>query len=128
MNENALGKTEARLLNAPLGRHIILELFTDDRELLNDEKRIMAMLEKAAEEGNVTVVGRTSATFNPHGVTAVLLLAESHISIHTWPEYGYAAVDIFTCGGDADKVLEAILRESKAKKHIILHDIPRGEF
>ncbi len=122
-----MGITQARLLNAPLGRHLIVEIYTKDREFLNDEKRIMKALEEAANAGEVTIVGRTSATFNPHGVTAVLLLAESHISIHTWPEYGYAAVDIFTCGGNPDKILEKIVEVSKSHRYEVLQDIDRGK-
>ena len=120
--------TEARLLDAPLGRHIIVELFTDDIDFLKSEDRIMKALESAADAGEVTVVGRTSTTFNPHGVTAVLLLAESHVSIHTWPEYGYAAVDIFTCGGKPEEVLKELLKQSNAKKYDVLQDIDRGKF
>ena len=127
--EKDLSRTKnASILDAPLGRHIIVELFTDDIEFLKSEDRIMKALERAADAGNVTVVGRTSTTFNPHGVTAVLLLAESHISIHTWPEYGYAAVDIFTCGGNPDAVLDELLRLANTKKYEIVQDIDRGKF
>ncbi len=118
---------KARVLDAPLGKHIIVELFTEDREFLNNEKKIMEALEKASQEGEVTVVGRASTTFNPHGVTAVLLLAESHISIHTWPEYGYAALDIFTCGGNPEKILRKIVEEAKCT-HVKIKRINRGEF
>ena len=128
MEKNALGISKARLLNAPLGRHIIVELFTEDRDFLNNEKRIVEAMERAADKGEVTIVGRASATFNPHGVTAVLLLAESHISIHTWPEYGYAALDIFTCGGNPEKILESFVKDSKAYEYKIVQDMDRGEF
>ncbi len=128
MEKDLLRTENASVLDAPLGRHIIVELFTDDIEFLKSEERIMKALEKAAEAGNVTVVGRTSTTFNPHGVTAVLLLAESHLSIHTWPEYGYAAVDIFTCGGNPEAVLDELMKQANARKYDVVQDIDRGKF
>ena len=79
-------------------KHFLLELYRCDREKLNDESFLRCILNRAAKLANATVLNLISNKFEPQGVTAIALLAESHISIHTWPESNYSAVDIFTCG------------------------------
>ena len=79
-------------------KHLLLELYRCDREKLNDESFLRCILNRAAKLANATVLNLISNKFEPQGVTAIALLAESHISIHTWPESNYSAVDIFTCG------------------------------
>ena len=79
-------------------KHLLLELYRCDCEKLNDESFLRCTLNKAAKLANATVLNLISNKFEPQGVTAIALLAESHISIHTWPESNYSAVDIFTCG------------------------------
>ena len=79
-------------------KHFLLELYKCDYEKLNDESFLRCTLNKAAKFANATVLNLISNKFEPQGVTAIALLAESHISIHTWPESNYSAIDIFTCG------------------------------
>ena len=79
-------------------KHLLLELYRCDCEKLNDEYFLRCVLNRAAKLANATVLNLISNKFEPQGVTAIALLAESHISIHTWPESNYSAVDIFTCG------------------------------
>ena len=79
-------------------KHILLELYKCDFDKLNDESFLRCSLNKAAKLANAKVLNIVSNKFEPNGVTAIALLAESHISIHTWPESNYSAVDIFTCG------------------------------
>ena len=79
-------------------KHLLLELYRCDCEKLNDESFLRCILNRAAKVANATVLNLISKKFQPQGVTAIALLAESHISIHTWPESNYSAVDIFTCG------------------------------
>ena len=79
-------------------KHYLLELYRCDYEKLNDESFLRCTLNNAAKLANATVLNLISNKFEPQGVTAIALLAESHLSIHTWPEENYAAVDIFTCG------------------------------
>ena len=79
-------------------KHLLLELYRCDREKLNDESFLRCILNRASKLANATVLNLISNKFEPQGVTAIALLAESHISIHTWPESNYSAVDIFTCG------------------------------
>ena len=84
-----------------VGTHCILELLDCPAGRLNDETFIRDAVEHAARDSRSRLLHLTSHPFQPHGVTAVALLAESHLSVHTWPEHGYAAVDLFTCGDEA---------------------------
>ena len=79
-------------------KHLLLELYRCHYDKLNDESFLRCALNRAAKLANATVLNLMSNKFEPQGVTAIALLAESHISIHTWPESNYSAVDIFTCG------------------------------
>jgi S-adenosylmethionine decarboxylase proenzyme len=81
-----------------LGKQILAEFFNCNTAILNDSQLIEAYMKKAALECGATIISSTFHTFNPHGVSGVVVIAESHLAIHTWPEYGYAAVDVFTCG------------------------------
>ena len=81
-----------------LGYHVLLELRECNPALLNDLNYIRQAMLTAARDVGATVVGESFHRFSPQGVTGILAIAESHISIHTWPEYGYAAADIFSCG------------------------------
>ncbi len=83
-----------------LGFHSILELYDCPPELLDDEIQVRDFVREAALRAGCTVLGELCHRFDPQGVTALMLLAESHISVHTWPEVGYVAVDVFTCGTD----------------------------
>ncbi len=83
---------------SPQSKHLLLELYKCDYEKLNDESFLRCTLNRAAKLANATVLNLISNKFEPQGVTAIALLAESHISIHSWPESNYSAVDIFTCG------------------------------
>ena len=81
-----------------LGLHLLLELNECNPKLLNDVDFIREALLSTAQEVGATVVGEAFHRFSPQGVTGILAIAESHISIHTWPEFAYAAADIFACG------------------------------
>ncbi len=80
------------------GKHCILELYDCDRLKLNDEAFLRTCITNAAKNSGANLLNLITHKFEPQGVTGLALLAESHISIHTWPEHGYAAVDVFTCG------------------------------
>jgi len=81
-----------------LGRHLLLELKDCNREVLNDLDFLKDCLRDTAEKIGATVVNECYYQFTPHGISGVVIIAESHLCIHTWPEHNYAAVDIFTCG------------------------------
>ena len=102
-------------------QHLLLELYKCDYEKLNDESFLRCILSRAAKLANSTVLNLISNKFEPQGVTAIALLAESHISIHTWPESYYSAVDIFTCGQNMMPELASqyLIEALKAKEHFL---------
>jgi S-adenosylmethionine decarboxylase proenzyme len=113
-------------LNA-LGRHLLLELHDCNREALDDTDRIRDVMLKAAIDCGAVVLGNQFHHFNPQGVSGVIVIAESHLSIHTWPEYGYAAVDVFTCGTAVNPEIaaEVLINGLSAKNHSLM-EVPRG--
>jgi S-adenosylmethionine decarboxylase len=110
-----------------LGRHILLELYDCDCEILNDHARVEQIMKDAALAAKATIVNSTFHRFNPHGVSGVVVIAESHLAIHTWPEYGYAAVDLFTCGEEIDPWIahHFVAEHLKAKRKTSL-EMKRG--
>ncbi len=110
-----------------LGKHLLLELKDCDREVLNDLSFLKGILTAAANEAGATVLGESFHQFAPHGVSGAVIIAESHLFIHTWPECGYAAVDIFTCGDSVqpEKAAQILISKLEAKNHSIL-EIQRG--
>ena len=102
-------------------KHLLLELYRCDYEKLNDESYLRCTLNRAAKLAKAIVLNLISNKFEPQGVTAIALLAESHISIHTWPESNYSAVDIFTCGQDMMPELASqyLIESLKAKEHCL---------
>ena len=89
-------------MHAPIGTHYLLELSDCPRAVLDDAAGIRETVRAAADAANATLIDLRLKRFEGAGVTAIALLAESHLSVHTWPEHGYAAVDIFTCGEQSD--------------------------
>ena len=102
-------------------KHLLLELYRCDYEKLNDESFLRCTLNKAAKLAKATVLNLISNKFEPQGVTAIALLAESHISIHTWPESNYSAVDIFTCGQNMlpELASQYLIEALKAEEHFL---------
>ncbi len=96
-----------------VGNHILADLYGVDAGLLRDGKALESLLRKAAVDAGARVLSSHFHSFGEGaGITGVVLLAESHISIHTWPESGVAVADIFMCGAsDAERALEILLRE-----------------
>jgi len=113
-------------LNA-LGKHLLLELKDCNKEVLNDLSFLKSILPAAASEAGATILGESFHQFRPQGISGVVIIAESHLFIHTWPECGYAAVDIFTCGDSVrpGKAAQILIRKLGAKSHSIL-EIQRG--
>ncbi len=85
-----------------LGHQLLVEYYGCRPDLLNDTDFIRETMVEAARISGATIVGEVFHRFNPHGVSGVVVIAESHLAVHTWPEYDYAAVDLFTCGEDVD--------------------------
>jgi S-adenosylmethionine decarboxylase proenzyme len=86
----------------PLARHTLLELHGCEPAMLNSPSALKELLCASVILGHGTIVTDVFHTFSPHGVSGVVVIAESHVAIHTWPERGYAAVDIFSCGSTLD--------------------------
>ena len=115
------------------GKHLLLELYRCDYEKLNDESFLRCTLNRSAKLAKATVLDLISNKFEPQGVTAIALLAESHISIHTWPESNYSAVDIFTCGQNMlpELASQYLIEALKAEEHslrVIERNPPAGVF
>lgn len=82
-----------------LGHHTLIELHGCDDAKLRDVTSLRALMLEAVRRSGGTYVTDIFHHFSPHGVSGVIVIAESHVTIHTWPEHGYAAADVFTCGG-----------------------------
>jgi S-adenosylmethionine decarboxylase len=110
-----------------LGRQIMAELFECDPKPLRDLGTVRKIMERAARAANSNVVQSAFHKFGNMGVSGVLVIAESHLSIHTWPEYGYAAVDVFTCGEHTkpEEALKVLIKGFRAKR-VVSKLYPRG--
>ncbi|MFM7674998.1 MAG: adenosylmethionine decarboxylase [Synechococcus sp.] len=117
---SATGLTAAAALTTDtVGKHCILELYDCDPARLNDEAFLRNTITTAAKRAGATLLNLITHHFEPQGVTGLALLAESHISIHTWPESGYAAVDVFTCGDHTmpERACQVLCEELEAGRH-----------
>jgi len=103
-----------------LGRHVLAELYGCKFEVLNDIKQVEDIMVNAALEAGAEIREFVFHKFSPQGISGVVVISESHLAIHTWPELGYAAVDVFTCGDkvnpwDACNYLEAMFGATDIK-------------
>jgi S-adenosylmethionine decarboxylase len=107
------------------GIHLLIEFW--GAKIIEDAKKISAILVKTAKVSRNTPLGVKIHKFSPHGITGFILLAESHISIHTWPEKKYVAVDIFSCGINSQpyKGLDYLKEEFQPEK-VKVREIKRG--
>ena len=103
-----------------LGTHLLLELNECDSGLLDELDLIEAAMVDAAREAGASILGLSFHKFTPRGVTGIVAIAESHLAIHTWPEHGYAAVDIFTCGESfaPDRAAQLIIGSLKCRNPV----------
>jgi len=111
-----------------LGNQIVAEFYSCDEKLLNDVDFVQKAMVTAAEKAGAHIVTQTFHHFSPHGVSGAVIIAESHLAIHTWPEYGYAAVDLFTCGDQvsSERALHH-LRDALRAEQISTMEIHRGQ-
>ena len=110
-----------------VGEHYIVEASGCNPEIIGDIERVQHILVKAAEKANVKVWAVSFHRFPPNGVSGVIVISESHLSIHTWPEYRYAALDIYTCGeySKPEEAVNYILEEFEATS-VHISEITRG--
>lgn len=110
-----------------LGRHILVEFYNCDRSILSDHSMIEKYMNEAAIVSKATVVNSVFHHFNPYGVSGAVIIAESHLTIHTWPEYGYAAVDLFTCGDSVNPwIAFEYLSDKLSAEKWETSEVPRG--
>jgi S-adenosylmethionine decarboxylase len=109
-----------------LGEHYIFDLSNCNQEILLDGERSYSLFAQAVRESGLTVVDEGFYKFSPHGFTCFLLLAESHASLHAWPEYGYCAIDLFTCAIGKDMMpLLMRIQEAFGAENFSLRKIDR---
>ena len=102
-------------LQTNLGTHILADLWCCDSDQINDVPLLTSLLSGAAEKAGAMIVKADFHRFEPQGVSGVVVIAQSHITIHTWPELGYAALDVFTCGDNVDP-LSAVVHVAEGLK------------
>lgn len=110
-----------------LGRHLIVEFADCDHAILDDQAALQEHMMEAVRRSGATIVKAVFHRYNPMGVSGVIVIAESHLSIHSWPEYGYAAVDFFTCGEAVDPYLAfEYMKEQLHAQSVSVTDLKRG--
>ena len=107
---------------------MLLELYDCPREILNNQEKIEKVLVGVVNSVGATLINTSFHKFSPYGVSGVVVIAESHITIHTWPEHNYAAIDVFTCNDKIDYTLveNIVVKKFNSSKHKV-QTIIRGE-
>jgi S-adenosylmethionine decarboxylase proenzyme len=109
-------------------RHVLAEFHGCDRAILNDTARIEALMTLAAKAANVTIVQSVFHRYAPQGVSGVVIIEESHLSIHTWPEHDFAAVDFFTCGSGTPERAVDVLKHGLSAQRTEVMLVERGTY
>ena len=110
-----------------LGHQLMVEFYDCDKQMLDDLAGIEKAMQDAAIVSGATIVEKVFHRFSPFGVSGVVVIAESHLAIHTWPEYGYAAVDLFTCGTEVDPMKGfELLEERLGSQNMSVVEMKRG--
>ena len=114
-------------MNNYLGKHILTEFWNCEKSVLDDVKMVENLMIEAAKKAKVTIVEKCFHKFSPYGVSGVVVIAESHFAIHTWPEYNYAAVDFFTCNKNCNTdIAIEYLKEGFKSENYSVKIIKRG--
>ncbi len=110
-----------------LGRHLIAEFYGCSKELLNSPEKIEQIMCSAAQRASATIINSIFHPFQPYGVSGVIVIAESHFAIHTWPEYKFASIDLYTCGEDVNPwIAYNYLCEIFKPQHSSIMELKRG--
>ena len=113
-----------KTLNA--ARQFVIDMYGCDKTILNSREQIVQTAHQAIQEIGATIVDECIHTFSPIGITYFAVITSSHLSIHTWPEYGYAAVDIFSCSHDVPDTICETLKASLHAQNIQIRAITRN--
>ncbi len=110
-----------------LGRHLLVELYQCSTRVIADSRKIEEIMLGAARAAKATIVDVVFHNFKPNGISGVVVIQESHLAIHTWPEYRFASIDIYTCGSKVDpwKAHRYLVKQFKAKQSTAT-EIKRG--
>ena len=102
-----------------LGHHYLIELYACKGKTFQTTDQVRKAMLRCAEAAGITVLNQLFHAFSPHGVSGVLVISESHIAVHTWPEHGYIAVDLFSCNlqVDAETFIAACRKAFGAGRH-----------
>lgn len=110
-----------------LGRHLLLEFYDCGVDFLNNPAKVEKVLVAAAKAAQTQIIKTVFHRFNPYGVSGVVVIAESHLAIHTWPEYKFASIDIYTCGWEVDPwKAYHFLKEKFKTKTVTVMELKRG--
>jgi S-adenosylmethionine decarboxylase proenzyme len=110
-----------------LGKHLLVEFFGCDVALISDRARLREVILEATRESGATIVTDVFHQFNPFGLSGVVVIAESHVAIHTWPEYACASLDVFTCGESMNPyIIRDLLARAFGARDTITSEVERG--
>jgi spermidine synthase len=124
---NELSSNQLCKPNLALGQHILVELYHCSNAVIQDAAQIEQSMKEAAVQCGATIVQAWFHHFSPLGVSGIILIQESHLTIHTWPEYDYAAVDLFTCSPAIDPwAAYQVLKNALGAKHTVVTTVERG--
>jgi S-adenosylmethionine decarboxylase len=110
-----------------LGRHLLVELYECDTKVISDVRTIEEIMVGAAKAAKATIVDVVFHNFNPNGISGVIVIAESHLTLHSWPEHNFASIDIYTCGSTINpwKAFDYLVKHFKAK-NVTAMEFKRG--
>ena len=108
-----------------MGKHLLLEVYNVDFNLLNDSISLQEVMEKGIKRSKMTILNIFHHCFHPQGCTIVIALAESHVSCHTWPENGCIAIDVYTCGEGNPKLIALEILKYLDSNNFRLREVDR---
>jgi S-adenosylmethionine decarboxylase len=112
---------EANQRTSPLGNQLIVDFYDCNCDLFDDLEWVENVMIEAANRASATIVDVVFHKFNPIGISGVVVISESHLAIHTWPEHGYAAIDVFTCGDilDSEAAISYLATQFRCRKRSV---------
>jgi S-adenosylmethionine decarboxylase proenzyme len=119
-------RQEEKTFTKILGKHIIAELHGCPFDVLNNKKLVENTVVEAVKAAKMHIVSLHTHAFKPQGVSSIAVVLESHVSIHTWPEYNYAGVDIFTCGKEDPRVAYEVFLKNLKPQNASVMEFHRG--